>query len=488
MKKNLLICFLLLASTAATAKIRPQKFVNTKLKTDPNFQNAIVGLYAVDDNGRTIASWNAAAPMLTASTLKTVTTGLGMLILGPNYRFLTRIAYDGKIQKDTLYGNLYIIGGGDPTLGSKDTTLVAGVDSVFGIWKSAMDKLSIKHIDGNIIVDDSFFPREPMIDTWSWGDAGTYYGSAPSGLAFCENSQDIVLFPGEAPGDSVKAESNYPSLPGFKIINDLSTGPAGTGDQSMYYTSDLARTGHLTGTVASDKDSVLYDCSNKFPQISCGEEFRKYISANGITCKEKIIDICDTTTAPDEAKFCIAETKSPKLSDIIYVTNHISNNFFAETILRTIGKKETGSGSLDSSLVAVNRILDSLGIDRHGLKMADGCGLSRQNYVSPEFLCRFYTFMQKCSIFDAYINSLPSPGSRGTLKYVLYKSKPALKNRIHAKSGSLNGVKCYAGFVEKKQGKGYIKFAVFINNFSCSVSKIRPKLEDFMKSLAEAQN
>ena len=132
MKKSLLAVLLLLP-LALQGQNRVQNYIDQQMKTDSLLINAVVGILAVDENGVEIASWNPDMPLLTASTMKTITTGLGYEVLGPDYRFSTRVAYDGRIENGVLHGNLYIVGGADPTLGSRDT-IAFPIDSIFGIW------------------------------------------------------------------------------------------------------------------------------------------------------------------------------------------------------------------------------------------------------------------------------------------------------------------------------------------------------------------
>ncbi|MBQ1680336.1 MAG: D-alanyl-D-alanine carboxypeptidase, partial [Bacteroidales bacterium] len=136
MKKTLLIA-LTLIPLMSLAQNRVQNYIDQRMKTDSLLINAVVGILAVDSQGREIAAWNPDMPLLTASTMKTITTGLGYEVLGPGYRFSTRVAYDGRIENGVLHGNLYIVGGADPTLGSRDT-IAFPIDSIFGIWADAV--------------------------------------------------------------------------------------------------------------------------------------------------------------------------------------------------------------------------------------------------------------------------------------------------------------------------------------------------------------
>ena len=122
MKKSFLIA-LLLIPLAGFGQNRVQDYIDRQMKTDSLLINAVVGILAVDEDGSQIAAWNPDMPLLTASTMKTITTGLGYEVLGPDYRFRTRVAYDGRIEKGILHGNLYIVGGADPTLGSRHDRL-----------------------------------------------------------------------------------------------------------------------------------------------------------------------------------------------------------------------------------------------------------------------------------------------------------------------------------------------------------------------------
>lgn len=479
-----LLLFSLLAPNPAGARGDAQKFIDTQLKTDSLFRNAVVGILAIDAEGRTIAEWNPDHPLLTASTLKTVTTGLGLYYLGPDFRFSTRIAYSGTVKDSTLHGDLRIIGGGDPTLGSRDTVAYR-IDSLFGIWKNALDVCGIRRIEGRIVADDRYFTREAIPDSWSWGNIGTDYGSAPSGLSFYENTQEFRLEPGKQPGDGVEVSVAYPALPVLHIVNELTTGHEKSGDRSAFYVQDVVPAARYSGSVPAGRGPIKAVNSNKFPHLSCAYEFRRYLQSNGVEGQMPVADITDIRENADDALIYIAETFSPELRRIVNVTNRISNNFYAETILKAIGKKMTGVGSYDSSVVAVNRLLTELNVPLTGFTMADGSGLSRQNYVSPAFFCRYYSIMAESSIFPEFLGSLPMPGRGGTLRTVLSKAPQEVKDRIHAKSGSLANVRCYAGYVETGEKHGLVKFAILVNNYAARTAQIQPKIEQFMQILAQ---
>lgn len=479
-----------------------QEYINSQMKTDPLFQNAVVAIKAVDSKGEVIGEWNPDTPLLTASTMKTITTGTGLALLGKDFRYETKIAYTGRIEDGVLKGDIHVIGGGDPTLGSKDTVAFK-IDSIFGVWADAIKATGIQKIAGNIVVDDSYFKREAIPDSWTWGNIGYDYGVASSGLSFYENMQRFKLVPGKKIGDPVQVSIQYPCSDGFLIENNLETAAAKSGDKSSYYAQDISFAGRYNGTIPVDRDSIIVDNAYKFPHLGCGKEFVKFLQSNGVAFSGIVVDIDslnvfnnrlrDRNICPDTSRIVIVTTYSPELWRIVNVTNRISNNFYAETILKTIGRKITGCGSYDSSLVAIKRyIKDYLNVNTTGYKNSDGSGLSRENYVSPNFFCNYYTSISKNGIFAKFFESLPVCGGPGTLKTVLKNAKSDIKLRIHAKSGSLSSVRCYAGYVEEgnsikkaPEEKDLIKFAILVNNYDAYTSQVQPKIEGFMKALAE---
>lgn len=480
MKKSTLLLLIIPCSLFAQNN-DVQRYIDEKLKCDSIMKNTITGIYAVDHNDNVIAEWNADFPMLTASTMKTITTGTALELLGPEFRFETSLAYDGYLKDSTLFGNLYIIGGGDPTLGSTDT-IATPLDTTFLAWANAVKCAGINRIEGFIVADDSFFADEVIPSSWSWGNISASYGSAPSGLIFYENKHTFTLRPGAKEGDCIDITSEYPSIPGMVYLNTAVTAEKGRGNRVSYYVSDLARVAKFEGTLALDRSQVKMESSNKFAPLSCAWHFKDYLKQYGVVCNDEVFTARDFPAIERENLVYISSTYSPALITIINVTNRVSNNLYAETLLKMVGKEMTGVGCYDSCYVAIDSMLSVMEVAKEGFTMSDGSGLSRQNYVSPRFFTNFYKQMEKSKYFDLYLNSLPVPGGPGTLSTVLRSEPESVKKRIHAKSGSLAGVRCYAGYVEANEG--LIRFAILVNNYSTATSKVQPLVEGFMKELA----
>lgn len=477
------------------------------ISDDPTFEQAVVGICVMDRDGKILGEVNSGKMLLPASNMKLFSTGAALHTLGSDFCFETKLAYDGTVEDGVLKGNLHIIGGGDPTLGSKDSIAVQ-IEKTFAAWAKMIKDAGIHKIEGRIIGDGRYFEGAAEEPTWLWNDIGTYYGAGVTGLMFYENMQSFSVSAGKAVGEPVNIRPSYPDCPWMDFRYACSTGKAGTGDQLYMYTSDLAPVAEIRGTFGVDRAAKRVDCANKFPEYTCAKYFEDYLKKKGVTCEGGAADyrlVTDWTGLAgsdkgNDALTIIGSTLSPTLDRIVFETNHASNNVFAETLFRTLGKNITGSACYDSSYVAMTKVLAQLGVkDTKAMKIQDGSGLSRQNLISPEALCRFLCAMGYSPAFNDFLESLPSPGFTGTLEYNM-KGQPAeLRQRIKVKSGSMSGVRCYSGYIlpsvtagetsvengSSNMPEGTLIISIMTNNCTSPNWKVRPMLDRLMIALAK---
>ena len=457
---------------------------------DAALSEATIGICVRTGDGRTLADIDADNMILPASNMKLITTGAALHLLGPDHHFVTRIGHDGQISEGVLKGNLYIIGGGDPTTCSKDSIATPQTE-LFGEWEKMIRDAGIRRIEGYVIGDGRYFEGMPEHPSWQWSDIGTYYGSGPTGLMFYENTQSFRASAGKNVGDPVNIAPSYPAAPWMEFRYNCTTGPAGSGDQLYMYASDLAPVAEIRGTFGVDRAAKRVDCTNKFPEYTLASYFADHLKAMGISSYGPAdFRLCSgTEVVPVERIHIIDSTLSPALKRITFETNHESNNLYAETLLRSLGKKIAGSACHDSTYVALENVLKGLSIDTsYGIKVADGSGLSRKNYISPDFFCRFLTAMMSSPYFEDYVNTLPSPGSNGTLASNMKGYAPEMKSRIKVKSGSMEGVRCYSGYIIPTEGckDETIVFSLMVNNCTAPSWKVRQLLDKVMGTLAAA--
>ena len=146
-----LAIFLIAGETRINAQGALSKVIE-KIAAEAPLNTASWGMKAVDGKGKVLAEYNPSAKMTPASNMKLITTGCALHSLGADFRFPTSIAYSGEIVDGTLRGDIYIVGGGDPTIGAADS-IAMKADGLFWKWKSAMKAAGITAVEGRIIGD-----------------------------------------------------------------------------------------------------------------------------------------------------------------------------------------------------------------------------------------------------------------------------------------------------------------------------------------------
>ena len=507
MNRLIAISFFIILSSSALAQNTLQQAAET-LVSDSVFSHAAVGIQAVRGNGETLISAGKDKMLVPASNMKLISTGAALFSLGPDYRFSTTLAHDGHISDGVLHGNLYIVGGGDPLLGSKDSSAVA-LSSVFEGWVRSLKRAEIRKIEGRVIGDGRWLDGPAEEPTWLWNDLGTYYGTGVTGLMFYENMMSFSVSPGREVGAPVNIEPYYPDCPWMTFMYEGTTGAKGTGDRLYMYTSEFAPVAAIRGTFGIDRGKKRVDCSNKFPEYTCAVYFRDHLDRNGISCSGEAADfrlrrdwMAGTVPASgigaDGDSLKILDTfDSPSLARIAFKTNHESNNLCAETLLRTLGKENRGSSCYDSSYIALRDILKKMHVGTSGLSVQDGSGLSRQNLVSADFFCRFLRAMMDSPCFEEFLWSLPIPGGNGSLSYNMKGYPLELRSRIRVKSGSMNGVRCYSGYIlpsgfvfepgseiPQDVKDKIVIFSILTGNCVSPSWKVRPMLDRMMAEMA----
>ena len=435
-----------------------------------------VSVYNVDKK-TVVYSFNAQRSVMPASLTKLFTTAVGFEKLGKNFRFRTTLAYCGEIDRGgTLRGDLYIIGGGDPLLGSYRYRQTVP-DSLFAAWHKAVTAAGIKAVDGRVYYDASIFDSHPVHDNWQWGDIGNYYGSGVSGLNFHENMFFIHFTPGGKLGYPATVSRMEPKALNLHVINEVTTGPAKSGDQVIVYGEPGSTIRRCAGTVPLDAKNFSVRASLPKPGQACADLFTAYLRARKVSVSgaatEALRRPSNMTT--------LLEYTSPTYYVIAQYTNMTSNNTYAEAIHRYVGYKMYGLGSSANGAKAVNDYIQRMRIESSGVNLEDGSGLSVRNRVTADFVCRFLIEVSKASFFDDYLKSLAQAGESGTVKNLL----PGLPSNVtvRMKTGSMTGVRAYAGYVITAKGER-LCFSVIANDFDCTGNQMRTKLEKIIMKIA----
>ena len=431
------------------------------------------------DSNKIILEQNSRQSLVPASVMKTLTTGVALAKLGAGFHYVTRLQYDGEISNRVLHGNIYVLGSGDPSLAS-DVFRQNATQELMGEWSAAVKTLGIDSVDGAILGDAGIFEPDQIPAGWSWEDIQNDYGVGPCGLSFRENMFDIDLIAGNK-GLSYKVS---PPVPGMILHNQVLVNTAVKPYVYVMgapYQNERVMYGEVNGT---------YECRSASPDpaLYCVYTLMKTMQRKNISIK----DSCGTVrqwrlenkyTKKDRKTF--HNTYSPALSSLVFHTNQVSQNFYAETFLRTMGTVCGSFGSTSSGVNVVMNYFRQKKIDLHGLFMVDGSGVSRYDAISTKFLCDMLTAYSKdSSMFSIFFNSLPVAGKSGTLTNV--GNETSAEGKIHAKSGYMTRVRSYAGYVKTKSGKMLV-FAMIMNNQEWDATETRERLEKLMVLMSELE-
>ncbi len=487
MKQLFTTVFLFFTLTSFTQTIHDLKNEIHQWKYDKDLINASISFFAYDlDAKQIIASYDENRVLVPASTMKLVTTSTILELLGKNKRFKTTIQYTGKIDSNgVLNGNIYIKGGGDPSLGSKRFAHYYG--DFMHQWANAIVNAGIKTVKGKILGDATIFNKETTPATWIWGDLGNYYGASACGLSIYENTYVVTLSSGKKVGDSTFIKNITPDIPNFKLNNSVKSRLTHK-DNSTILGAPYQNNRVITGNIPLNKTSFRVKGSIPDPAFLTAYELDLALKSLGvkITKSPSTVRIQQNNKIFKQQKRTnIMSTYSPKLISLIQKTNTYSINLYAEHFINMIGLQELKSGDTKSGAKAIINFLKLKGIDVGGLAIYDGSGLSRFNAISAKQLVMVLNNMYKGNDFELFKNTLPVAGKTGTLKNI--GKGTAAQGNVFAKSGYMTRVRSYAGYVKTKNKKN-IAFALIVNNYNCTASQMKRKMEKIIIKLAEISN
>jgi D-alanyl-D-alanine carboxypeptidase/D-alanyl-D-alanine-endopeptidase (penicillin-binding protein 4) len=462
MKTYNLITVLLLTSLLSAAQTVTQRLDKAVklLQQDAQMKHAMMSLYVVETaTGKPIYALNEQLGLAPASTQKLFTSVAVFELLGKDFKYKTEVGYDGNISNGILKGNIYIVGYGDPTLGSWRFVQTKR-DSVLKNILITLNNAGIKKIDGDIIMDDSKFSYQPLPGGWIWDDIGNYYGAGTWAINWNENQYDLLLKPGIKEGDDVEIIGKDPSMNSFTLTNLLKSGRPGSGDNGYIYLPPYSQDGFVEGTVPAGEKSFKLSGSTPYPAMQFGAELQNFLIKNNLSNKGGIrlpVDLVNDVKVTPTNRILLTTLSSPSLDSMVYWFLQKSINLYGEALIKTIAYKSDSIASTEKGVDLLRNFWSKNGIERSAINIVDGSGLSPQNRVTTNALVTVLQFAKDKSWYNSFYNALPT------------------YNGMHMKSGTIGGAKAYAGYHTSKAGVQYT-FAIIINNYDSEAGSIVPKM------------
>jgi D-alanyl-D-alanine carboxypeptidase/D-alanyl-D-alanine-endopeptidase (penicillin-binding protein 4) len=485
--------------------------------SDPAVARAHWGISVVTLDGSPVYALNDAQYFQPASNAKLFTTAAALALLGPQFTAKTYVVAEGPVSSDgRLSGSLRLIGGGDPSLSGRvypynghterpDPPLHALDDLAAQVAASG-----IRALDGTVVADDSLFVYERYGQGWGQDDLQWDYGAPVSALTVNDNVHYLTLAPGAAPGDPIVASWN-PSLPddaaGLKM--EAITSLAGSQQHLGLDRQPDQAFLRVFGTIPAGGKPAGFGIAVQDPAKFAGEGFAQSLAEHGVTLNpavqatshrlsgdtqifekesEQPIALKPLSTAqlpfnlPTNARI-VAQRTSPPLSQLVTVTNKVSQNLHAEILLRLLGKAEGDDGSIAQGARVVRQFLVSAGVQPEDFFFYDGSGMSSEDVITPRAATTLLAYAARQPWGGIYRASLPVGGVDGTLDNRF--TQPPLKGKVFAKTGTLALVHTLSGYLITASGHTLV-FSILCNDHSPVTDPTRAAIDKVVAAIAAA--
>ena len=303
------------------------------------------GIFIWDiDAARQVFALNAAVPLTPASNMKLVTTAAALTSWGAEHRFATWFyVRDDRIIDGRLPGNLYLRGGGDPSLSTRSYQRdeLDFETASFETFARSLRALGVHAVGGQVIGDESWFDEERRVSEWK-----------PGFEEWCGPLSALSGNEGLHDGDPVDAPATYSA----KLL-----------------------------TKALRKAGIAIAGKPRAGQVPAGA-------------------------------LLIQRQSSAPLRVLLKRQNKESDNLFAETLLKGLGKDFMDLGATAAGVLVSGATLGTMDIAADAYVIQDGSGLSYGDRLTPYALVRLLGAMYQRPDFDVFYDSLAIAGKDGTLR------------------------------------------------------------------------
>ena len=404
-----------------------------------------VGIEVREINARKpLISVNVEQPMNPASTMKLLTTYAGLELLGPAYTWKTEAWLDGRLEQGVLQGDLILKGYGDPKFTIEQ----------FWLWLRELHGRGLREIRGNLVLDRSAFELVPHDPAAFDNDPIRAYNVGPDALLLNFNAIRLHVIPNRGAINVI----TEPELAGITLDNRLTLVAQGDCDNW-----EDAVSIQLSGNMLLLQGTFPASCGERKQHVSLLPHpdyvhamFRALWQELGGTLRGEMRE----GTVPASATLFATHNSAP-LSELMRDINKFSNNVMARQLFLSLGMSPAAPANFFRSDQAVRDWLTQKQLDFSGLVLENGTGLSRTERISTHSMTLLLQAAQHSPMQAEFEASLPIVGVDGSMKKRLKESAAA--NHAHFKTGTLEGVKAVAGYVQSGSGKQW-SVVFFINH------------------------
>ncbi|GAB3893297.1 D-alanyl-D-alanine carboxypeptidase/D-alanyl-D-alanine-endopeptidase [Kibdelosporangium lantanae] len=462
------VAILLAGMPASTVSALPNALLTADLDAlvhDPALKNGTVGLVVRNaDTGELLYSAQSDRREQPASNIKLATSTVAMDVLGPTRTFPTSVSSVGQTSGQTLTGDLYLKGTGDPTMLAADYDDLAAKVAATGIT----------NVTGKLVADDTWFDAEPYGFGWAWDDEPYSYNAQISALTISPdtdyNAGTVMVrtTPGAAGAPAVV--TTVPPTNYLQIQSTAVTGAAGSAStisvERDHGTNVVRVTGSIpAGGAVSNKLTTVNDPTGLVASV-----FRDALARHGV----QVAGPTQTRTARPAGAQLLAFHDSMPLSQLLTPFLKLSNNMHAEMLVKTMGRVISGAGTWAAGTAVIAKRLTDMGIPAGTTYIADGSGMSRIDQLSADQVVAILRAARSQPWYQTWYTALPIAGNPDPLIGGTLRSRMAgtpAANNLHGKTGSMTGVSALSGYVTSADGQPLV-FSMISNNFPGSAKAV----------------
>jgi len=479
---------------------------------------------------------NAHRHFVPASNTKLTVTAVALGELGPDWRYRTPLYAIMAPDADSVAERLVLVGRGDPTFSERFH------DTEFAVADSLADSVAvagIRRVDGPLVIDASYFEDVLFYPGWNVGSRGWYYAAPVSGAGVSEGAVPFVLRPGTAPGEPVRLQVLGPEG-GVVFVDSIVTDTVGARRDLDYERAFDSDTVYISGTIPLDAEIDTSWVAVQDPARYLGLGLGEALEANGIevgetdvvsdtirarailpvtadrdcgprTCMpiercrvepfprvEPADTVCVTLPDPrgldawpdtvdlDDGRIAVrvATWSSAPMSEIVAGILKPSQNWMAETLLKTLGARFEGEGTWDGGVRAeYHYLFGEAGIDSAAVYLRDGSGLTAYNLLTPHAVTTLLAHALRQPWGAVYREAMAIPTEEGTLERRLED----LEGRVAAKTGTIRHVNALSGYLIADDGRTLI-FSVLTNGSGIGSSAVRAAIDRVVQAMTSIRS
>lgn len=420
------------------------------------------------DRGDTLFAYDADRALAPASNVKLFTAAAALYYLGPEFRYTTFLLTNGRIDEGVLAGDVIVYGTGDPTLSDR---FYESKVSVWEIFADSLLALGVREIRGEVVGDASYFGGRSTGLGWEQRYRNAWYAAPASALSLNENVVTLRIRPAAQAGWRPEILL-VPGGDGIALVNQATTVPRGRAwinvDRAAYDGPIVVR-----GRIARSHPGLWRAVPVADPARFAAAVLREVLERKGIRVAGGVRSVVQPEQSPVTGRLVFAPAfddrrplsvlavhRSPPLLDILTVVNQKSHNFYAEQVLRTIGRVALDRGTADGGAHAIRHMLErETSLDSLALVLLDGSGLSPLNRASARTIIHLLGYMAASPMADAFWTTLPEAGDPHGLRR-MYRT--AAERNLRAKTGTIERVSALSGYVRTAEGER-LAFSILSN-------------------------